>query len=73
MDLPKTQFLITNTGMKAFKRRRTLMLFDRDRKPVRPITFAAWQKLQKDYPNEVRDDKLWVQNVWTLNEIEVGK
>ncbi|WP_313196185.1 hypothetical protein [Shinella zoogloeoides] len=69
-DLAKTQFLDVDHGthhtLKAYRRKRALMLFDKEGKPVRLITWANWQKLISKYPHEVEAEKLSVKTVWTL-------
>lgn len=72
-DLPKTQFLIVDNGttktIKAFKRRRTSMLFGRDGHPQREISHKEWRDFQAKYPDEIAQDGLKRRDVWTLVEI----
>lgn len=74
LDLAKTQFLFEDKGpvqsLRLFRRKRNLVLFRRDGWHIRPITYEAWRKLQKDYPDEVKADGLYTKTVWTLEEIK---
>jgi hypothetical protein len=76
LDLAKTQFLFENNGltttMRLFRRKRALVLLRPDGLYTRPISYHDWRKLQKDYPDEVKAEGLYVETVWTLEEIKNG-
>lgn len=73
LDLEKTQFLFESNGLtttqRRFRRRKTLVLFRPDG-PFRVVTYADWQKLRSDYPEEVKQDGLYTKTVWVLQEIK---
>ncbi|CDN47541.1 hypothetical protein [Neorhizobium galegae] len=73
-DLAKTQFLITKgpfvTTITAYRRKRALMLFDKNDRPVRPITWDNWREFRTKWPKEVEAEKLSVKTVWTLEAIK---
>ena len=73
IDLSKTQFLVDDHGqykqILQYRRKRALMLFDKDGIPLRLISHAQWIKLKETYPEEVKADQLFTAVVWTLAPI----
>ncbi len=76
-DLAKTQFLATTNAFtgrvyptKAYRRKRASMMFDRDGRPMRLMTWDEWLKFKSDWPKEVEEDGLTLKTVWTLEEIK---
>lgn len=70
MDLSKTNFLVIPQGASqkilAFKRNKSYFLFGKDHKVIRPILYDEWWDLKTNYPDEVKEDGLYVNYVWTL-------
>jgi hypothetical protein len=75
IDLSKTQFLVDDSGivrsLRAYRRKRALMLFDKQDQPIRLITWDAWVEFRSTYPKDVEDEKLTVKNVWTLVPVTI--
>lgn len=75
LDLSKTQFLVDDSGivrsLRAYRRKSALMLFDKQGKPIRLITWDAWVEFRSTYPKEVEAEKLTVKNVWTLVPVAI--
>lgn len=74
MNLCKTQFLLTprpygGHEIKAYRRKSATLLFSREGKPLRPMTYAEWTEFKRAWPKEVEADGLTLRTVWTLVEV----
>lgn len=74
MDLNKTQFLFERgtfvSGIRTFKRRRKLVLFDGKKEPQRLIELKQWTQLRDTWPEHVKAEGLFVRTVWVLEEVK---
>jgi hypothetical protein len=71
MDLSKTQFLVVDHGIRAFRRRRRSFLWDGKREqPIRRMEWLEWNEFRKEWPKEVEEDQLRLITLWTLEEIK---